>query len=204
MTTIYLISNNITNNNHINDKNNDNIEFKIKNSSLNYKGINNAIKISNLDCLKNTNYIFSSSYNTSLETANYLSKKLNRRVRIDNRLNLRKIGINKLSELPNYYNEQTFLDINYKLSKGESQEEVRMRMHNFINYILDKYSNKKIIIITHNICIIYLLRIWCNIKYKENIIYNNKIISSSINKDPNIYKLEFNNKQLLTINKINI
>ena len=134
MTTIYLISNNITNNNSINDKNNDNIEFKLKNKSLNYEGINNAIKISNLKELKNTNYIFSSSYNTSLETSNYLSKKLNRKVRIDNRLNLRRIGIIKLSELPNYYNEQSFLDINYKLPKGESQEEVRERMYNFINY----------------------------------------------------------------------
>ncbi len=204
MTTIYLISNNITNNNSVNDKNNDNIEFKLKNKSLNYEGINKAVKISNLKCLKNTNYIFSSSYNTSLETSNYLSKKLNRKVRIDNRLNLRRIGITRLSELPNYYNEQAFLDINYKLPKGESQEEVRERMYNFINYILDKYSNKKIIILTHNICIIYLLRIWCNIKYKENIIYNKKIISSSINKDPNIYKLEFINKKLLTLNKINI
>ena len=41
MATIYLISNNITNNNSINDKNNDNIEFKLKNKSLNYEGINN-------------------------------------------------------------------------------------------------------------------------------------------------------------------
>lgn len=204
MTTIYLISNNITNNNSINDKNNDNIEFKLKNKSLNYEGINAAIKISNLKNLKNTNYIFSSSYNTSLETSNYLSKKLNRKVRIDNRLNLRKIGITKLSELPNYYNEQSFLDINYKLPKGESQEEVRERMYNFINYILDNYNNKKIIILTHNICIIYLLRIWCNIKYKENIIYKGNIISSSINKDPNIYKLEFNNKNITAINYISL
>ena len=30
MVTIYLISNNITNKNFINDKNNDNIEFRIK------------------------------------------------------------------------------------------------------------------------------------------------------------------------------
>ena len=47
MTTIYLISNNITNKNFINDKNNDNLEFRIKKLSLNNEGINNAIKLSN-------------------------------------------------------------------------------------------------------------------------------------------------------------
>ena len=204
MTVIYLISNNITNNNFINDKNNDNIEYKIKNSKLNYEGINNATKISNIKELENTNYLFSSSYNTSIETSNYLSKKVNRKVRIDNRLDLKRIGITKLSELPNYYNEQSFLDINYKLPKGESQEEVRTRMYNFINYLLDKYKNKKIIAVTHNINIIYLLRIWCIIKYKGKIIFNNKIIANSINNEPNIYKLEFNNKKILNIKFISL
>ena len=133
MVTIYLISNNITNKNFINDKNNDNIEFRIKKLSLNNTGNNNAIKISKLDYFKNTNYIYSSSYNTAIETSKYLSKKINRKINIDNRLDLKTIGIIKLSELPNYYYEQSYLDSNYKLSKGESQEEVRNRMYNFIN-----------------------------------------------------------------------
>ena len=44
--TIYLVSNNIANKRLINDKNNDNIEYRIRNLSLNKEGIDSAIKIS--------------------------------------------------------------------------------------------------------------------------------------------------------------
>ena len=56
--TIYLVSNNIANKRLINDKNNDNIEYRIRNLSLNKEGIDSAIKISK--CLDNINYIYSS------------------------------------------------------------------------------------------------------------------------------------------------
>ena len=197
MTTIYLISNNITNKNYINDKNNDNLEFRIKKISLNNEGISKAIKLSNY--FKNINYIYSSEYNTSLETSNYLSYKLNRKVRIDSRLNLKTIGITKLSQLPNYYHEQSYLDSDYKLNNGESQNDVRNRMYSLINELIYKYNNKNIILVTHYINIIYLLRIWCNIKYKEDIIYNNKVITNSTTNDPNIFKLTFNNNKIISI-----
>ena len=197
MITIYLVSNNITNKNYINDKNNDNIEYKIKNSSLNYEGINNAIKLANY--FKKINYIYSSEYNTAIETSNYLSYKLNRKVRIDNRLNLKTIGITKLSQLPNYYHEQSYLDSSYKLLNGESQNDVRNRMYSIINELINKYNNKNILLVTHYINIIYLLRIWCNIKYKEDIIYNNKVITNSTTNDPNIFKLTFNNNKIISI-----
>ena len=197
MITIYLVSNNITNKNYINDKNNDNIEYKIKNSSLNYEGINNAIKLANY--FKKINYIYSSEYNTAIETSNYLSYKLNKKVRIDNRLNLKTIGITKLSQLPNYYHEQSYLDSNYKLDNGESQNDVRNRMYSIINELINKYNNKNILLVTHYINIIYLLRIWCNIKYKEDIVYNNKVITNSTTNDPNIFKLTFNNNKIISI-----
>ena len=197
MITIYLVSNNITNKNYINDKNNDNIEYKIKNSSLNYEGINNAIKLANY--FKKINYIYSSEYNTAIETSNYLSYKLNKKVRIDNRLNLKTIGITKLSQLPNYYHEQSYLDSNYKLDNGESQNDVRNRMYSIINELINKYNNKNILLVTHYINIIYLLRIWCNIKYKEDILYNNKVITNSTTNDPNIFKLTFNNNKIISI-----
>ena len=192
MTTIYLVSNNITNKNYINDKNNDNIEFKIKKLSLNNNGINNAIKISKL--IKKINYIYSSTYNTGIETANYLSKYRNRTVRLDKRLDLRKIGITKLSELPYYYDEQSYLDSDYKLPKGESQNEVRNRMYNIINEIEIKHQNKNIVLISHKINIIYLLRIWNSIKYNE---------VKNIN-DPIIYKIVFDCNKIKNIEKLNL
>ena len=202
MTTIYLISNNITNKNFINDKNNDNLEFRIKKLSLNNEGINNAIKLSNY--FKNINYIYSSEYKASIETSNYLSNKLKRKVRIDKRLNLKTIGITKLSELPNYYHEQAYLDSNYKLYNGESQNDVRNRMYSLINELINKYKNKNIILVTHYINIIYLLKIWCKIKYKEDIIYNNKVISKSTRNDPNIFKLIFNNNKIISIEYLSL
>ncbi len=200
--TIYLVSNNIANKRLINDKNNDNIEYRIRNLSLNKEGIDSAIKISK--CLDNINYIYSSTYNTAIETANYLSIKFKRKVRLDNRLDLRKIGINKLSELPNYYYEQSFLDSNYKLMNGESQEEVRNRMYSFISEVLNKHNNKNIVIVTHSVCILYLLKKWCIINYDGNAIFNNKQILNSDIKDPNIFKLDFEKYELKAITKTTI
>ena len=53
MNTIYLINSSKTNKNYINDKNNDNLEYRIKNQELSYEGRLLAEKISNIKELKN-------------------------------------------------------------------------------------------------------------------------------------------------------
>ena len=111
MTTIYLINSSKINKNYINDKNNDNLEYRIKNQELSYEGKVLAEKISKIEELKNIDYIYSGNYESAIETANILSH--NKNIIVDNNFNIRTIGVTKISEIPSYYNEQHFLDRNY-------------------------------------------------------------------------------------------
>lgn len=202
MTTIYLISNNYKQNRYVNDKNNDSIEYRMSKSNLNYEGINNAIKLSKMKELSNIDYIYTSSYNSTIETSNYLKGTKNIDIIINNNFNQRRIGVNKLTEIPAYYEEIHFMDINYHLPKGESQLDIINRMYKGILDILKNNKNKRIAIVTHKICITYLLRKWCKIKYKDNFIYKDKIIFNGNYKGLDIFKLEFNKTELIDIRYI--
>ena len=202
MTIIYLIANNVKQKRYINDKNNDNLEYRMSKATLDYKGINNAIKLSKMKELTDVDYIYTSSYNSAIETSNYIKETSNRDIVINDNFNQRKIGVNKLTEIPNYYEELHFMDINYHLPKGESQLDIINRMYKGIEDILNNNINKKVVIVTHKICITYLLRRWCRIKYKDNFIYKDKIIFNGISRDLNIFKLEFDNNKLINISYI--
>ena len=196
MTVIYLISNNLKQKRYINDKNNDNLEYRMSKAELDYKGISNAIKLSEWEELSDIDYIYTSSYNSAVETSNYIKGTNKIDVVINDNFNQRRIGVNKLIEIPSYYEEMHFKDINYHLPSGESQLDIINRMYKGIEDIIDNNKDKKVVIVTHKICIIYLLRRWCKIKYKDNFIYKDKIIFNGISRNLDIFKLEFNNNKL--------
>ena len=202
MTIIYLIANNVKQKRYINDKNNDNLEYRMSKANLDYRGVSNAIKLSKMEELTDVDCIYTSGYNSAIETSNYIKGTNNIDIVINDNFNQRRIGVNKLTEIPNYYEEMHFKDINYHLPNGESQLDIINRMYKGIEDILRNNKNKKVVIVTHKICITYLLRRWCKIKYKDNFIYKDKIIFNGISRDLDIFKLEFNNKKLINISYI--
>lgn len=202
MTTIYLITNSNKQNKYINDKNNDNLEYRMACANLNYDGISKAIELSKMKELSNVDYIYTSDYVSAIETANYIAKVNKIDIKINKLFRQRRIGINKLTEIPNYYEEQHFMDVNYHLPKGESQLDIINRMYKGIEDILNNNKNKRIIVVTHQICITYLLRRWCMIKYRDNFIYKDKIIFDGKYSGVDIFKLEFNNNQLINISYV--
>ena len=70
---------------------------------------------------KDVDYIYSSEYLRALQTAEILSNIINKEIIKDRRFNERFRGKGKIE---NNYEKKQFNDINYKLKKGESQDDV--------------------------------------------------------------------------------
>lgn len=148
--------------------------------------------------------IYSSEYNRAYETAQFLAKRLNKKINIDKRLNERVHGIEKkYSELPDDFEKKQLVDENYKFFYGESQKEVYERMNEVLNKILKENSNKKIAIFTHSTSITFLLKKITNMHDDFYLYYNNKKYFSGDWKPVEIFKLIFNeNNELIDIENI--
>ena len=205
MTTIYLIrhSKPLKINNTFNI---DNLQIQNEKQSLSIEGEQIAQdKLNNIE-FDNIDIIFSSSYVRTIQTAKYLSEKNNLEINIVSSLGERKFGIDSWEQLPENFERKQFLDENYKIGNGESQKEVRERMYSTIMKILNEYSNKRIVIISHATAISYLLKKWCDIQLvddKLRYIFNNKILLDGYFDYCETFKLEFdNNNNLVNIENV--
>ena len=118
------------------------------------------------------------------------------------------VGVNNISELPSTFFEDQFRNWDYKLTNGESVNEVSKRMNEALSEILDVNRDKKIAIISHGTAISAMLKKWCNIKLNEEtklveIYFNNKLVFDGNWKCPELFKLEFDdNNNLISIKNI--
>lgn len=112
---------------------------------------------------------------------------------------------------PNYqklFFEDQFRDWNYKLDNGESANEVCERMYNGIMDVLSEHPNKQIAIVSHGTAISTLLSKWCDVVLNEDtklieIYFNKKLVFDGDWKCPELFKLEFDdNNMLISINNI--
>ena len=99
--------------------------------------------------LKNLDSVWASNYVRAMSTAKYFAYMNGLKVDVDERFNERKHGVNNWSDLPENFEKKQLLDSDYKIDNGESQNEVASRMSIALNEILDKYSGKKVAIVSH-------------------------------------------------------
>ncbi|CCZ59591.1 phosphoglycerate mutase family protein [Clostridium sp. CAG:710] len=143
-----------------------------------------------------------------MSTAKYIAEKNNIILNVDERLGERRFGVNNISELPSTFFEDQFRNWDYKLTNGESVNEVSKRMNEALSEILDVNRDKKIAIISHGTAISAMLKKWCNIKLNEEtklveIYFNNKLVFDGNWKCPELFKLEFDdNNNLISIKNI--
>lgn len=141
---------------------------------LSINGEKLAEKISNNDEFNNIDTVWSSNYVRAISTAKYFAHKNNLKVNISDKFGERIHGINFWEELPLDFEAHQFEDENYKIDNGESQKEVRERLLNAINYLLNEYKNKRILVVSHSTAIAFLLKKWCEISYLDSYKFNNK------------------------------
>ena len=181
------------------------LDTKRQNRPLNVNGEKVALTIAKKKNLQDVDQVFSSTFFSAIDSAKYLSDKLNLDLVIDNRLNDRVVGDLNDSNL-NLRNLQEH-DFDYKLVGGESLNDVKERISNAIKEIIQNNEDSSIAVFTHNIPALCLLSIWCEkgFNYEEKLIldYKESVIYDGMRSEYNIYELVFEKEKIIDINKIN-
>lgn len=207
MTTIYLIRHSVR-------MKRDNIEtyntiqpriIKEEKIILSSVGEKRAEVLSKEKELQNIDVIYTSNCVRTLGTAKYIMESQNLKAHIDERLDERRVGIINDKEVPDWFIRQ-YKDIDYKTVGGESLGEVRARIEQVINEIIEQHKNKRIAVFTHGYAITSYILKYCKllyvseerleIEYKGKTLYNRRLNA------PEVFKLTFNDKELNSIELI--
>ena len=200
MTTIYLINNTLTMNNL--DYPDDTLEQRRQKRILSIEGECESAKLVNLGYLKGVNAIYSSPYVMSIGTAKYLAHELELEINIVRELGERVLGaigdkkIRMVSEMQEN-------DFSYKLSGGESLNDVKRRMTCFINKVKRLEKDKTIALFTHNVAITSYLSEYCtkgfNLDNRLILNYKDDAIIDGAWDGINIIEVVFDGEELISI-----
>lgn len=174
------------------------------NMVLSVDGEKKAKKLCDVEELKNIDELYASSSPRAIATAKYLSEKQNIPIKLDNRINERNFGVNYISELPEDFTYQMFNNKDLRFAKGETLTELDTRATEFINEKLESNSDK-IAIVMHGIILLSYLGTIADEKYdgkKFNITFNGKEILNGNPSAPDIYKITFEDKKVIAIERI--
>ena len=201
-TTVYLIRHSVRFKSSNIIKYNTNQDNLLKNEKiiLSVEGEKRAEILSNENELQNLDVVYTSNSVRTLQTAKYILERQNLKVNIDDRLDERRVGKPNDGIIKDWWLRQ-YTDENYKTEGGESQKDVRERVLQALNEILQENFGKRIAIFSHGYAITFLLMKWCTFDYIENkdnikLTYNRKEIFNDKINAPEVFKLEFdeNNK----------
>lgn len=176
-----------------------------KNMILSVEGEEKAKKLCDIKELKNIKNIYSSNSFRAIGTAKYLSELNNTKIKLDDQINERNLGVKYISDLPDDYTKHSFNDKNFKVYDGETLNDVDSRFNDFIKNILKE--NDKTILVIHGIILLSFLQNNCEFEYNENKIlvkYNNEVIIEGNPKSPGVYKVVYNDdNKIIQISNIN-
>ena len=208
MTTVYLIRHSVKYpKKEIESFNvNDNKDIRDEQTILIVEGEERAKILCSKSIFDNVDVIYASNMVRTQATAKYLATRLNKHINIDYRLNERRYGKQNSDDYEDWY-ERQYLYNDFRTEGGESQEDVRNRMLEILNEILDKYNNSTVAIFSHGYAITFLLLKWCKIvnigsDRKITLKYKDKIIMDKIINAPEVFRLEFDKDKLINIELI--
>lgn len=203
MTTIYLMRHSIALKNINNDCNNDSLQLQNEKMPLSIEGEELASNVSKESELQNIDVVISSNYVRAMATAKYISNANNVTLIVNSAFGERKFGINSWDELPSGFGLRQNNDENYKVGDGESQKEVRERVYKALIDVIDKYKDKRVVIVSHGSAILWLLKQWCDVNLVDKyVMFNGKIILEDNVFNCTTFKLEFDDKKLVNIDKV--
>jgi len=201
LTTIYLINNGLTMNNLMFDSR-EPLKNKREKRILSIEGEHESELLCNLPYLEKINLIYSSNYVMSIGTAKYLAKKQGIEINITKEIGERVLGELGTKKI-RMVSEMQENDFNYKLSGGESLNNVKTRMLNFLNKVLKEDEDKNIAIFTHNVAITSLLSEYCekgfNLDNRLILNYHNRAIIDGAWDGITIIELTFDSEELVDI-----
>ena len=181
---------------------NENLLFSNIKTPLSINGEKLAERISLEEEFKDLDVVYSSDYVRCMSTAKYFAFNNNLKVNISDSFGERKHGVNSYDDLPEDFEIRQFQEDNYKMPLGESKNETRMRLLNKLNELLEKYKDKRILIVGHSTAFSFLLSEWCEIKYNESYRFNNNEIFDGEWNYCETFKLVFDDNILKSIENI--
>ena len=185
-----------------NVNNSDSLQLQNEKWPLTVNGEQIAKEKSENSELKNLDSVYASSYVRTISTAKYFT---NNEVKIEESFGERKFKRNDWNELPSDFEKKQFEDFDYKLEKGESINEVRIREEKALLNILKKHRGKKILIVGHSTALASLFSKWCEINYTGTYKYNGDEFFDGKWDYCETFKLEFDdNDELVSIKNIKI
>ena len=186
-----------------NDYNNESLQLQNEKMPLSIEGEELASNISKEEELQSIDVVISSNYVRAMSTAKYISNVNNVNLIVNSAFGERRFGINSWDELPTDFGLRQNNDENYKVGDGESQKEVRERVYRALIDVIDEYKDKRVVIVSHGSAILWLLKQWCDIDLKNKcIIFNDKLILYDNIFNCTTFKLEFDDKKLVNIEKV--
>lgn len=165
-----------------------------------------AKELADLEELMNIDLIYSSEYKRAISTARYIALKNHLSLNISSKLNERRLG--DVNSVPKSFWLTQLYEEDAKADGGESRKEVCERMLLFINYILDNYKDKRIVLVSHGTAITFLLMNWCKLVSADldtksrHLTFNNKDVINGVINCPHVFKLEFDGIDLVNIGVI--
>ena len=172
----------------------DSVQLINEKSPLSYDGEKLAEKIASNSEFENIDVVWCSNYVRSMSTAKYFAIKNNLKVNLDDRLKERIQGIKSWEELPENFGERQFDDEFYKIGFGENQVEVRKRMEEVFDEILNANKCKRVVIVSHSTALAFLLKKWCKVSYNVPYTFNGKKFFDGKWSYCETFKLEFDDK----------
>lgn len=176
---------------------------------LSVNGEIKAQKLSEHKELQNVDYICSSHYVRAMSTAKYIAERNNIVLNVDSRFGERKFGVDSMEELSQDFFIKQAKDWDYKLDKGESLNEVNTRMIETFNEVFEQNIGKKIVIVSHGTALTVMLSNLCDVKVNEEtqvfeIYFKDVLIFSGSWAAPEMFKLEFDDYELINIENIKL
>ena len=172
-----------------------------RNMILSSEGEEKAKRLCELDELKNLDAVYSADSFRAIGTAKYIAEMNNLKIKLDNRINERNLGVNTISELPDNQTIESFSNKDYKFGNAESLNEVDNRFNSFIEDVL-KSDNNKIALFIHGIIMMSFLQNNTyfsfdgkNMKllFNDKEVYNDKMIN------PMVFKVEYEDNKIIKI-----
>ena len=175
-----------------------------RNMILSSEGEEKAKKLCNIVELKHLDAVYSADSFRAIGTAKYVAEINNLKIKLDNRINERNLGVNTISELPENQTLESFKNKDYKFGNGESLNEVDKRFNSFINEILESNYNN-IALFIHGIIMMSFLQNNTNFSFdgkNMRLLFNNKEIYNDKMKNPMVFKIEYENNMIVDIKEI--
>ena len=173
---------------------------------LSVEGEENARKLCDIKELKNIKEVYFRNSFRAIGTAKYIANQNNLKIKLDDRINERELGVSKIAELPKNFTMNSFDNKDFKVGFGESLNEVDKRFNSFMKDLLNSKIDS-IALFIHGILMLSFLQNNFDFNFdghKLKLKFNDKVVYEDYMKNPIIFKIVYDDEKIIDIDSIEL